>query len=101
ARRNDINSLPSRECKRAVAQAIFSPLREPEGALLDLYAVKVVAIPKKARRSPRRILYGILRVVLLCIAAFYACTLLGFVALRWLNPPFTAVQAERRVQSWI
>jgi monofunctional biosynthetic peptidoglycan transglycosylase len=42
-----------------------------------------------------------LRVALLGIAAFYAFTLLGLVALRWINPPFTAVQAERRIQSWI
>jgi len=53
------------------------------------------------RLPPRRILYRVLRIVLLCIAAFYAFTWLGLIALRWLNPPFTAVQAERRVQSWI
>jgi monofunctional biosynthetic peptidoglycan transglycosylase len=66
-----------------------------------LYAVKVVAFLKKARPSPRRILYGVLRVALVCIAAFYVLTLLGLAGLRWINPPFTAVQAERRVQSWI
>ncbi len=53
------------------------------------------------RAPPRRVLYRLLRVVLLCVAAVYACTLLGLAALRWMNPPSTAVQTERRVQAWI
>jgi monofunctional glycosyltransferase len=61
----------------------------------------MAAVPQKTRLPPRRILYRVLRIGLLCIAAFYVFTLLGLVALRWLKPPFTAVQAERRVQSWI
>ena len=61
----------------------------------------MVAVPQKTRLSPRRILNRALRIGLLCIAVFYAFTLLGLVALRWLKPPFTAVQAERRAQSWI
>jgi monofunctional biosynthetic peptidoglycan transglycosylase len=33
-------------------------------------------------------------------AAFYAFVTLGFVALRWVNPPFTMVHVQRRVESW-
>jgi monofunctional biosynthetic peptidoglycan transglycosylase len=33
-------------------------------------------------------------------AAFYAFAALGFFALRWIDPPFTMVHAERRVESW-
>jgi monofunctional glycosyltransferase len=60
----------------------------------------MAAVPQKTRPSPRRILYRALRIGLLFIAAFYAFTWLSLIALRWLKPPFTAVQAERRVQSW-
>lgn len=60
----------------------------------------MAVVPQKTRPSPRRILNRALRIGLLCIAAFYAFTWLSLIALRWLKPPFTAVQAERRVQSW-
>ena len=45
-------------------------------------------------------LYGLLHVALVCVVAVYVCTLLRLIALRWINPPFTAVQTERRLQSW-
>jgi monofunctional biosynthetic peptidoglycan transglycosylase len=34
-------------------------------------------------------------------AGIYGAFLLGLVALKWLNPPTTAVQAQRRIESWI
>lgn len=34
------------------------------------------------------------------LAAFYALVLLGFVALRWIDPPFTMVHLQRRIESW-
>ena len=47
----------------------------------------------------------IFRTVLLCAAglviAFYAVCIVELVALRWINPPSTAVQAQRRVQAWL
>jgi len=38
--------------------------------------------------------------VLLLVLGFYAVTLGGLVALRWINPPTTMLQAERRVEAW-
>ena len=35
------------------------------------------------------------------ILLVHLCAFLALVALRWLNPPTTAVQAERRVSAWI
>jgi monofunctional biosynthetic peptidoglycan transglycosylase len=40
------------------------------------------------------------RGALLVVAAFYAVCLGELAALRWVNPPTTAVQAQRRVESW-
>lgn len=34
-------------------------------------------------------------------AVFYAAALAGLLGLRWINPPTTAVQVQRRVESWI
>jgi monofunctional biosynthetic peptidoglycan transglycosylase len=34
------------------------------------------------------------------LACFYAAILIALFLLRWIDPPFTAVQAERRVASW-
>jgi monofunctional biosynthetic peptidoglycan transglycosylase len=50
-----------------------------------------------ARRKPlvKRIIYWLLSAV----AAFYLFIALLLVALRWVNPPFTAVQAERRIDA--
>jgi monofunctional biosynthetic peptidoglycan transglycosylase len=48
---------------------------------------------------------GVLRSVLLWSAAaillVHLCAFLVLVGLRWLNPPTTAVQAERRVSAWV
>jgi monofunctional biosynthetic peptidoglycan transglycosylase len=35
------------------------------------------------------------------VLAFYACVAVSLVALRSINPPVTAVQLERRIQSWM
>lgn len=34
-------------------------------------------------------------------AVFYAAALAGLLGLRWINPPTTAVQVQRRIESWI
>src|ERR1700751_496201 len=54
------------------------------------------------RKSPRKL--GCLRAVvvscLLGVALFYAIISASLFLLRWINPPFTAVQIQRRVSSW-
>lgn len=42
----------------------------------------------------------LLRWALLLVAAFYGWVVLSLLALRFLNPPTTALQAQRRVESW-
>lgn len=42
----------------------------------------------------------VLRWLLLAVAAFYGFILLSLALLRFINPPTTSVQAERRVESW-
>jgi monofunctional biosynthetic peptidoglycan transglycosylase len=54
--------------------------------------------PKPAQK--RRLLNRLLRYLLATILGFYALATLGLLALRSVNPPFTAVHIERRVQSW-
>jgi monofunctional biosynthetic peptidoglycan transglycosylase len=49
--------------------------------------------PLKRRPLARRLLYWLLS----GIAVFYLAIALLLVLLRWINPPFTAVQVERRV----
>jgi monofunctional biosynthetic peptidoglycan transglycosylase len=41
------------------------------------------------------------RGVMFALAGFYSLITLSLIALKWVNPPTTAVQAERRLQSWI
>jgi monofunctional biosynthetic peptidoglycan transglycosylase len=43
----------------------------------------------------------VLRGALLLVGTFYALCLLELAALRWINPPTTAVQTERRVEAWL
>jgi len=38
---------------------------------------------------------------LVVVAAFYAVCLTELTALRWVNPPTTAVQTQRRVEAWL
>ena len=53
-----------------------------------------------AHFSGRRIFRTVVRWILLLVAAFYAVCLAELQALRWVNPPTTAVQAQRRVEAW-
>lgn len=53
------------------------------------------------RRAKRSVLWK--RIILWCavaVLAFYGCIALSLLFLRWVNPPFTAVQVERRIHSW-
>jgi monofunctional glycosyltransferase len=52
-----------------------------------------------ARR--RSLLRRTVRGAAIAILAFYALVTLSLLALRWVNPPTTAVQTERRLQSWV
>jgi len=49
----------------------------------------------------RRIFRTILLWAVALAAAFYALCLAELVALRWFNPPTTAVQTERRLAAWL
>lgn len=53
-----------------------------------------------AHFSGRRIFRAVVRWALLLVVAFYAVCLAELVALRWVNPPTTAVQTQRRVEAW-
>ncbi len=53
-----------------------------------------------ARRKQRSgLLRRILRTLLLAIVAYYALCLLLLVAYRWVDPPLTGVQLERRIEA--
>ena len=54
-----------------------------------------------AHFGPRRIFRTLLKWLLVAVAAFYSVCLVELVALRWINPPTTAVQAERRLTAWL
>lgn len=60
---------------------------------------------KKTASKPKRLgrvwLRRLLKITIALVAAFYACTVAALFALRSVNPPFTAVQAQRRIESWI
>ena len=49
----------------------------------------------------RRLLYFLLRLAIALALAFYVCVGAGLIALRRINPPFTAVHVERRIDSWV
>jgi monofunctional biosynthetic peptidoglycan transglycosylase len=62
----------------------------------------------RLRKSPRkkstakrpRVFHTLLLLVLAAVALFYMLVAGTLVLLRWINPLFTAVQIERRVNSW-
>lgn len=56
------------------------------------------AIRSKPKRSLAR---RLLRAVLVLIGAFYACIAITLLALRYVDPPFTAVQVQRRIEASI
>ena len=49
----------------------------------------------------RRAFRRLLRWFLIAAVAFYGFALASLAAFRWLNPPVTAVQVERRFESWL
>ena len=49
----------------------------------------------------KRIFGTVLVVLTGLIAAFYALSLMELAALRWINPPTTTVQVQRRIEAWI
>ena len=53
-----------------------------------------------AHLSGWRIFRTAVRAVLVLVLAFYALCLGGLAAMRWVNPPTTAVQTERRIAAW-
>jgi monofunctional biosynthetic peptidoglycan transglycosylase len=53
------------------------------------------------KRPPKRLLWRLVRWALICVVALYAFFALGLLALRWINPITTGVQAQRRVESWL
>lgn len=61
-------------------------------------AAKRSAPVRRVRKTPfvRYALYWIAA----AIVAFYLWTAAGLLLLRWIDPPFTAVQAERRIDAW-
>ncbi|HUJ23531.1 MAG TPA: monofunctional biosynthetic peptidoglycan transglycosylase [Bryobacteraceae bacterium] len=66
-----------------------------------MYPDKVLPA-RKLRSKPSRIvrlLYALLAIAAALFLAFYTCAALGLVALRWINPRFTAVQIERRLST--
>ena len=69
------------------------------GSVLPRHARNSAPSPKRSRKA--RLARVLLRVTVALIAGFYLLTILGMLALRRINPPFTAVQAERRIGSWI
>ncbi len=56
--------------------------------------------PARTARSARGKLWRALGWLLLATLALYLLALLNLAALRWINPPTTAVQMERRIESW-
>ena len=59
----------------------------------------IVSVPARAKKR-RGFFRAVLFWILAAVAAVYAVCLLQLVALRWVDPPTTAVQVERRIQSW-
>lgn len=56
----------------------------------------------KPRAADRKIRFGYwIRWFLIAVASLWLLAALMLVALRWIDPPTTAVQTERRLQSWI
>lgn len=54
-----------------------------------------------ALRRAKRIFGTVLALATAVVVAFYALAVLQLIVLRWINPPTTTVQVERRVEAWI
>ena len=60
-----------------------------------------VSTKRQAKRSGRyRLLRHLLRWTGIAVLLFYGFAALGLVVFRWIDPPFTSVHIERRVESW-
>ena len=57
-------------------------------------------MPTSGKRR-RGWLRALLTWVAMLIAAFYLVAAIALVAMRWVNPPITMVQAQRRVEAWV
>ena len=55
--------------------------------------------PRKAS-SKRGFVRRLIRKILLGVALLYGCAVGSLLILRWVNPPTTAVQTQRRIESW-
>lgn len=55
---------------------------------------------EKPKRK-RNLFLRLLTWVFVLVAAFYALCVVQLIALRWVNPDTTAVQAQRRVEAWL
>jgi monofunctional glycosyltransferase len=56
---------------------------------------------KRKRSWPGRWIRAILLWVVALVAAFYLVCVAALVALRWVDPPVTMVQAQRRAEAWV
>ncbi|HVP49014.1 MAG TPA: monofunctional biosynthetic peptidoglycan transglycosylase [Bryobacteraceae bacterium] len=56
---------------------------------------------KPQRRGARVWLFRLLKGIIALVIAFYFGSVAALFALRSINPPFTAVQTQRRIESWI
>ena len=54
-----------------------------------------------ALRGLRRIFGTVAVLTAGLVAAFYVISVLELIALRWINPPTTTVQVQRRIEAWI
>ena len=56
--------------------------------------------PRRKSRQKQGCLRTVLLFCLLAVALFYTAITCALTLLRWVDPPFTAVQIQRRVSSW-
>ena len=59
--------------------------------------------PAPPQPSPRkgRLLFFVVRSLVLALVVAWSLAALTLLSLRWIDPPFTAVHVQRRLQSWI
>jgi monofunctional glycosyltransferase len=65
------------------------------------YAETQSKAPSRKRSRPRLSLRSVVRWVAIGLVALWLLFALMLVAMRWINPPTTAVHAERDLQAWI
>ncbi len=83
-----------------MAKAVYH--RTPGISYSDRVRVRTIrTIPQVKRPARRGWLARLAWLAVVAVLAFYFCIALSLVALRWIDPPFTAVQAQRHIQAWI